>query len=84
MTPAPKRIHIKYQDPGLWADRLKIETYPTDVQQKVVANAILVERKRDSKSVMQAIYHWGLFDLNTDRERALPPEMHAFLSSLVE
>ena len=83
MTPVPKRIHIKYQEPGLWADRLKIETYPTDVQPNEVTNTILVERETDSKGVMQAIYHWGLVDLKTDKEHNLPPELHNSLSSLV-
>ncbi len=83
MTPVPKRIHIKYQEPGLWADRLKIETYPTDVQPKETTNTILVERKTDSKGIMQAIYHWGLVDLKTDKEHSLPPELHNSLSSLV-
>jgi acyl-CoA thioesterase FadM len=84
MAPVPKRINIKYQEPGLWADKLNIVTYPVDVQRDEVTNTILIEREADSKGVMQAIYHWGLVDLNTDKERALPPEMHASLSTLVE
>lgn len=83
MTPVPKRIHIKYQEPGLWADRLKIETYPTHVQGNEVTNAILVERERDSKGILQAIYRWRLADLKTDKEHSLPPGLQDSLSLLI-
>jgi acyl-CoA thioesterase FadM len=42
MTPVPRRNLIKYQDPGLWRDRLTIETFPTDIQGDEVTNTILV------------------------------------------
>ena len=84
LTPVPRRIHIKYQELGLWADRLKVETYPTHVQPHEVTNVIVVERASDSKGIFQAIYHWGLVDLETDEEQALPLELHDALSSLVE
>ncbi len=83
LTPVPRRIHIKYQEPGLWGDRLKIETYPIDVQSNEVTNSILVERETDLMGIMKAIYHWGLVDLKTDQERSLPPELNNSLSSLV-
>jgi acyl-CoA thioester hydrolase len=84
LVPVPRRIHIKYQELGLWADRLKIETYPTHVQPHEVTNVIVVEREADSKGILQSIYHWGLVDLNTDEEQTLPPELYDSLSSLVE
>lgn len=84
MTPVPKHIHIKYQEAGLWGEQLKIETYPTDVKPHEVVNAILVERERDAKGVVGAIYRWVLADLETDQEYNLPPEMYKLLSSLVE
>lgn len=83
MTPIPKRIQIKYQEAGLWGERLKIGTYPTAMQSNEVANAILVERERDGKGVLQAVYRWGLADLDSDEEYSLPPELYDSLSSLV-
>lgn len=84
LAPVPRRIHIKYQELGLWADRLKIETYPIHVQPHEVTSIIIVERESDSKGILQAIYHWGLADLKTDEEHTLPPELQDSLSSLVE
>jgi hypothetical protein len=40
-------------------------------------------RERDSKMVLQAIYHWGLVDLKTDKEHTLPPELYNSLSAIV-
>ncbi len=83
MAPVPNRIHIKYQEIGLWSDRLKIETYPTDVQPDEVINTIAVARQPNSKEILQAIYYWGLVDLKTDKKQNLPVELYNSLSALV-
>lgn len=84
MTPVPRRIHVKYQEPGLWADRLKISTYPTQIQPHEVTSTIQVERETDSKGIFQAIYHWGLVNLETDAKHALPPKLNESLSLMLK
>lgn len=84
MTPVPKRIHVKYQEPGLWADRLNIETYPIDVQANEVSSAIVVEREADARGIVQALYDWGLVDLKTDAERPLPEDLQRALADILE
>lgn len=83
MALVPTDIHIKYQETGLWGDQLKIETYPLVVQPNEATNAILVERERDAKAVVGAIYRWALVDLETDEELSLPAELCDSLSSLI-
>ena len=75
LVPVDHRVHIKYQEAGLWADELKIETYPLDVEEDEVSNAILVTRESDGKSIFQALYRWGLVDLKSDEARLLPQEL---------
>lgn len=84
LSPIPRRIHVKYQEPGLWADHLRVETYPTEVLPDSATNAVLVERKSDLKSIMQAVYQWGLVDLNTDDSLDLPPKLYKSLSAILE
>jgi acyl-CoA thioesterase FadM len=83
MMSVPKRIHIQYQEPGLWSDELEMITYPTVVNSMEACNTILIERPKDGKVILQAYYSWGLVDLKTDREEPLPLAMHDSLSALI-
>jgi acyl-CoA thioesterase FadM len=83
LTITPRRIHVKYQEPGLWADPLRVETYSIEILENSVTNAILVQRESDLKDIMQAVYQWGMADLKTGQERVLPQEMLSSLSSKV-
>jgi YbgC/YbaW family acyl-CoA thioester hydrolase len=83
-TPVPRRIHVKYQELGIWADQLIIQTHLTDIQQKEATNVIQVVRETDTANIMQAIYQWGLEDTKTDRVRDLPDELHNALSKKLE
>ncbi len=83
IVPITKRIHIKYQEAGIWADRLNIETIPLSVQANQVSNAIIAQRESDSKGIFQALCEWGVVEFKTDQERKLPPELLALLSDLL-
>jgi len=84
LVPVAKGVHIKYQEVGLWADKLTVETVPLEVQANEVSSAIVVTRESDAKSIFQAIYRWGIVDLKNDEERVLPQELQAALSSLIK
>ena len=75
MVPFPKRVHIKYLEPGLWDDLLSFKTYPIVINQKEVISVIRIDRDSDSKEILQAHYYWGMVDLHSDKELPIPQDL---------
>lgn len=80
LAEAPRRVHVRYLESGYWNETVRINCYPLETSEQGASNMVLVEN-RDGKRVLEAVYEWGLVDVETGDEMALPPDLQKQFSA---
>jgi len=78
-----RRIHIQYQSPAVWGDRLQITTYPLGVGDSGGDWAITIQRATDGVAIVKCVLSWKLVDRATGEAHPLPGSLSAALEEKV-
>jgi YbgC/YbaW family acyl-CoA thioester hydrolase len=74
-----RRIHIQYQSPAVWADRLQVVAYPLRLADTGGDWAVSIRRPADGLSIARCILSWTLVDRATGDAMPLPESLSAAL-----
>jgi acyl-CoA thioester hydrolase len=78
-----RRIHIQYQSPAVWGDRLQVVTYPLRLGGSGGEWVVAVQRPADGLSIARCVLSWTLVDRATGGVQVLPESLSAALRDKV-
>ncbi len=76
-------IHIRYQSPALWGDRLQVVTYLLGLGGTGGDWVVAIQRPADGMGIVQCILSWKLVDRVTGDAQRLPESLSAALRDKV-
>jgi YbgC/YbaW family acyl-CoA thioester hydrolase len=80
---ANRRIHLQYQSPAVWGDRLQVVTYLLGLDHTGGNWYVAVQRPADGVGIVKCVLSWGLVDRITGEARHLPESLAAGLKEQV-
>ena len=78
-----RRIHVQYQSPAVWGDRLQIITYPLGLGDSDGDWVVTIQRATDGVSIVKCVLSWELVDRDTGEAQPLPESLVAVLRDRV-
>jgi acyl-CoA thioester hydrolase len=78
-----RRIHIQYQSPALWGDKLQAATYPLRLADSGGEWAVTIQRPADGLGIARCILSWILVERATGETVPLPESLSAALQDSV-
>ena len=78
-----RRIHIQYQSPAVWGDRLEVVTYLLGLGETGGDWIVDIRRPADGVGIVQCILSWTLVDRLTGEAQPLPASLSAALQERV-
>ena len=78
-----RRIHIQYQPPAVWGDRLKVVTYLLGLDDTGGDWYVAIQRPVDGMGIVECILSWRLVDRVTGEAQRLPASLAAGLQEVV-
>jgi acyl-CoA thioester hydrolase len=78
-----RRIHIQYQSPAVWGDRLKVVTYLLGLDDTGGDWYVAIQRPVDGMGIVECILSWRLVDRVTGEAQRLPASLAAGLQEVV-
>lgn len=78
-----RRIHIQYQSPAVWGDRLQVTTYPLGLSDTGGEWVVAIQRATDGVGIMNCVLSWDLVDRATEEAHPLPGSLSAALAEKV-
>ena len=78
-----RRIHIQYQSPAVWGDRLEVVTYLLGLGETGGDWIVDIRRPADGVGIVQCILSWTLVDRLTGEAQPLPASLSAALQDSV-
>lgn len=72
---ANRRIHIQYQSPAIWGDKLNVVTYLVGLGDTGGVRYVAVERASDGAGIIECIIDWTLVDRVTGEAQPLPESL---------
>jgi YbgC/YbaW family acyl-CoA thioester hydrolase len=67
-----RRLHIQYQSPAFWGDKLKVITYLLELGNTGGSRYVSIERAGDRTGIAECIMDWLLVDQVTGEAQPLP------------
>lgn len=80
---ANRRIHIQYQSPAIWGDKLNVVTYLVGLGDTGGVRYVAVERASDGAGIIECIIDWTLVDRVTGEAQPLPESLSIALKEKV-
>lgn len=74
-----RRIHLQYQSPAVWGDRLEVATYLLGLDDGGGDWYVAIERLADGMGIAKCVLSWGLVDRVTGEGQRLPESLAAGL-----
>jgi acyl-CoA thioester hydrolase len=74
-----RRIHIQYQSPAVWGDRLQVVTYLLRLADTGGEWAVTIQRPADGLGIARGILSWTLVDRATGGVQRLPESLSSAL-----
>ena len=78
-----RRIHIQYQSPAVWGDRLQVTTYPLELGDTGGDWVVTIQRATDGVGIVKCVLSWELVDRATGEAHPLPGSLSAALEDRV-
>jgi YbgC/YbaW family acyl-CoA thioester hydrolase len=78
-----QRIHLQYQSPAVWGDRLEVTTYLLGLDDTGGEWYVAIQRPADGMGIAKCILGWGLVDRATGEAQRLPESLAAGLKDKV-
>jgi acyl-CoA thioester hydrolase len=78
-----RRIHIQYQSPAVWGDRLKVVNYLLALGDTGGDWVVAIQRPADGMGISKCILSWMLVDRVTGEAQRLPESLSAALKDRV-
>jgi acyl-CoA thioester hydrolase len=78
-----RRIHIRYQSPAVWGDRLQVVTYLLRLGNTGGDWVVAIQRPTDGVGIVQCILSWMLVDRVTGEAQPLPESLSTALKDWV-
>ena len=78
-----RRIHIQYQSPAVWGDKLNVVTYLLGLGDTGGVRYVAVERAADGTRIIECIMDWTLVDRVTSEPQRLPASLSRALNEQV-
>jgi len=78
-----RRIHIQYQSPAVWGDRLQVVTYLLRLADTGGDWIVAIQRPADGLGIARCILGWTLVDRATGEAQVLPESLSAALRDRV-
>ena len=78
-----RRIHILYQLPSVWGDKLDIVTYLLGLEKTGGVRYVGIQRKTDGTRIAECIIDWNLVDKTTGIAQPLPDSLSIALKEQV-
>jgi acyl-CoA thioesterase FadM len=78
-----RRIHLQYQSPAVWGDRLKVVTYLLGLDDTGGDWYVAIQRPVDGMGIVECILSWRLVDRVTGEAQRLPASLAAGLQEVV-
>jgi YbgC/YbaW family acyl-CoA thioester hydrolase len=75
LTIETRRIHIQYQSPAVWGDKLNLVTYLLGLGETGGSKYVRIERASDGAGVAECILDWVLVDRETGGVQPLPDSL---------
>ena len=80
---ANRRIHLQYQSPAVWGDRLQVATYLAGLDDTGGDWYVAIQRPADGVGIVKCVLSWGLVDRVTGEAQPLPESLVAGLKEKV-
>jgi YbgC/YbaW family acyl-CoA thioester hydrolase len=77
---ASRRIHIRYQTPAAWGERLRVVTQLAALNPTGGVWHIGIERAADREAIAQCVLEWSLMDSALTEKRPLPASLSGTLA----
>ncbi len=78
-----RRIHLQYQSPAVWGDRLQVVTHLLELEDTGGDWYVAVQRPVDGVGIVKCVLNWGLVDRITGEAQHLPESLAAGLKEKV-
>jgi len=78
-----RRLHVQYQSPTGWGDRLRVVTYLLDLGQSGGTRYVTIEGAEDGRGVAECILEWALVDRASGEAQPLPESLRLALQAEV-
>jgi len=78
-----RRIHVQYQSPAVWGDRLQVLTYPLGLGDTGGDWVVAIQRATDGVGIVKCVLSWKLVDRLTGEAQRLPESLSAALKDRV-
>ena len=78
-----RRVHLQYQSPAVWGDRLEVSTYLLELGDTGGEWVVSVQRPDDGVGIMNCVLGWDLVDRATGEAQRLPESLSAALADRV-
>ena len=80
---ANQRIHIQYQSPAVWGDKLDIVTYMLGLEDTGGVRYVAIQRAADGARIIECIMDWMLVDQVSGKPQPLPESLTLALKKTV-
>jgi YbgC/YbaW family acyl-CoA thioester hydrolase len=78
-----RRLHIQYQSPASWGDRLRVVTYLLDLRQSGGTRYVTIEGAEDGRGIAECTVEWALVDRASGKGQPLPEPLRLALQAEV-
>ena len=83
LTIANRRIHVQYQSPAVWGDKLNVVTYLLGLEKNGGIRYVSVQRATDGTMIMECIMDWILVNQVSGKSQPLPESLSLALKKQV-
>jgi YbgC/YbaW family acyl-CoA thioester hydrolase len=74
----PRRLHIQYQAPAIWGDRLRLATHLLELGDQGWTQYVAIQRDRDGTGIVECLLEWQVLDRASGQVQPVPaPLAHA-------
>jgi YbgC/YbaW family acyl-CoA thioester hydrolase len=80
---ANRRIHIQYQSPAVWGDKLNVVTYLLGLNNTGGVRYVVIQRATDGTRIIECIMDWNLVDRVSGKVQPLPESLSIALKDKV-
>ena len=80
---ANRRIHIQYQSPAVWGDKLNVVTYLLGLENTGGVRYVAIQRATDGTRIIECIMDWNLVDRVSGKVQPLPESLSIALKDKV-
>lgn len=71
----PRRLHIQYQAPASWGDRLQLLTYLLELDDGGWVQYTAIQRPPQGDGIVQCLFEWRVVDRTSGAVRPVPPSL---------